>query len=212
MKRILPALAALALILAVGLLHGMWTNRWGMPWQLEQAIERVKSVPRSVADWEGHDLELDAGELAQVGIPGFLYRTYVQRGTGRQVDVLLVCGRPGPVCVHTPDVCLRGAGYQIGDQTNYRLQGPDAQFRTAGMRKKTPTAIFALRVDWAWSATGRWWVPDNPRWTLGHYPVLYKLYVLQAARGAADPPKAGCNDEFLRAFLPQLNKCLFPSS
>ena len=33
--------------------------------------------------------------------------------TGKVVTLFLACGRAGPVCTHTPDVCYAGSGYEV---------------------------------------------------------------------------------------------------
>ena len=50
---------------------------------------------------------------------------------------------------------------------------------------------------------------DNPRWEYARHRFLYKLYVVRplakADESAADDP----TPEFMRVFLPEVQKCLF---
>ena len=46
-------------------------------------------------------------------IDGYLSRTYTNQGTGATVSLLIVGGKPGPISVHTPDICFSGAGYEL---------------------------------------------------------------------------------------------------
>ena len=72
--------------------------------------------------------------MARAGIKGCVYRRYRNPRTGESVSVLLVCGRGGPISVHTPDVCYAGAGYRptarsepkevdLGDGPKRHVQG-----------------------------------------------------------------------------------------
>ena len=69
--------------------------------------------PPTVGDWEGRPLEVEPRELAAAGVIGGVLRRYVNRQDGRAVTVLLVCGPPGPIAVHTPDICFAGIGYDV---------------------------------------------------------------------------------------------------
>src|SRR5689334_4408569 len=113
MLRILPLLAALLLVVGAGLIEDLWINRYGSSAELESAVARLESLPLKVGAWEGEPLTLDEKQITRAGVRGYLLRRYVHRATGRALTVLLVCGRPGPVSVHTPDVCYASAGYTM---------------------------------------------------------------------------------------------------
>jgi hypothetical protein len=133
-------------------------------------------------------------------------RRYVRQGGNDAVLVILMCGRAGQMAVHTPDVCYRGAGYEMaGTQSQQTLPG-GARFWTARFRPATPTSP-ELAIHWAWSAEGRWQAPDSPRLTFAGQPYLYKLYVVREASAApgADPVITG----FLQELLPVLDEVLF---
>src|SRR5437870_1212645 len=108
--RTLPVLTALPLLVGFGVFEGLWTNRWGWSHEVERATERLAAVPRTIGEWHGHDEILDARQVKQAEMSGYVMRRYVHQRTGAALTVLLVCGRPGPTCVHSPDVCYRGAG------------------------------------------------------------------------------------------------------
>src|SRR5690348_2531079 len=111
MGRTIAQLVALAVVVASGVAHGLWTGRWGQPHQLEPAVARLGRVPAAVGDWEGRELPLNRQTLAVAEVAGHVSRRYQNSRTGESVLMLLVCGRPGPISVHTPDVCYEGAGY-----------------------------------------------------------------------------------------------------
>src|SRR5690348_14337503 len=109
MKRSLPAVAAVVLVVACGVVHGFWTGRWSGITNTDVAAH-LAQVPLDVGDWQGHDLEADA--RLKDGMAAVLYRSYVHRQSRETVTVYLVCGRPGPVAVHTPDVCYAASGFE----------------------------------------------------------------------------------------------------
>src|SRR5437764_8305353 len=115
MQRILPAVAALVAVVAVGVVHGFWTDRWGLSEAVAAGAARLDRVPRVVGDW--HAELLETGQRDDPSLAGQLYLRYLNRKTGEAVSVALVCGRPGPVCIHTPDVCYAASGYTVGKVT-----------------------------------------------------------------------------------------------
>src|SRR5205823_11374713 len=64
MKRILPVLMALPLVIAFGVAEGQWTDRWSMSDEIEQASARLRSIPTTAGEWEGTDEELDPRQAA----------------------------------------------------------------------------------------------------------------------------------------------------
>jgi Protein of unknown function (DUF3485) len=102
--------AAAIIILTNGAVEGLLTNRWHRPVELDTGIARVTRVPMTIGDWHAQSEELDESVLTRAGIEGYLYRHYENQLSGKKVTVLLMCGRPGPLSVHTPDICYRGAG------------------------------------------------------------------------------------------------------
>src|SRR5438270_9326493 len=94
-------MAGMVLVLAAGLVHGLWTNRWSDNADLEAAAARLRDVPKDVGDWAGHDQEIDLERIARAEAAGSLLRNYAGPD-GQKVSVVLLCGRFGPLAVHTP--------------------------------------------------------------------------------------------------------------
>lgn len=212
--RNLPILVATLLVIAAGLVQGFWTNRWVTSHELEAAAERLQRVPKQVGSWEGQDQEFETKDYARAGIVGGLLRRYQNRDTGSVVSVLLVCGRPGPISVHTPDVCYRGAGYdQIDDQTQATVESdaPEpAHFWWLRMRKQNTVIPEFLGIHYGWSATGDWSAPKgSPRFEFARFPYLYKLYVVREISTPEGKAESEEDRAFLQAFLPELRKSLF---
>src|SRR5438132_533731 len=88
--------AGMVLVLAAGLVYGLWTNRWSDNADLEAATARLREVPRDIGEWAGHDQEIDSERIARAEVAGSLLRTYAGPD-GQKVSVVLLCGRFGPL-------------------------------------------------------------------------------------------------------------------
>lgn len=217
MRMLALLVAALGVVCCSGLVHGLWTDRWAKSGDREQAVARLESVdfvPIEGGDWECDRVRLDAADLARVGIDGHLSLRFRHRYTGARLSVLLVCGRPGPVAVHTPDVCYRASGFQqSGSAERRQIQResntPAAEFWDAHFSRPAPVKAQQLRVLWAWTADGNWQAPDNPRVVLGGQPYLYKLYLIHEIGPAEKRGKEDVALRFLRQLLPSLEPALF---
>jgi hypothetical protein len=210
MTRALPYAAAFLVLGLAGIGPGLWTGRWSPSADPMTAAARCDDVPMNLGDWEGQAREVNLRELALAEVVGHLYRDYVNRRTGQKVSVLLVCGRPGPISVHTPDVCYRGVGYEIvGGQSKHQIK-PVELFTARFSKQGVPPE--PLRIFWCWGSSGSWAAPDQPRLTFARAGALYKLYVVRSLPPAEEPlEKDPCLD-FLRVLMPELQRCLFPNS
>jgi uncharacterized protein DUF3485 len=212
MPRWWPLLLAFTIIVASGIAHGLCSERWAASPKVQQAVDRLPGVPKTIGDWEGQDIDNDVAEKHRADIQGALQRRY-GRGSGKgEVIVALVCGRSGPISVHTPDVCYQGAGFRmVGEPTKHLVpaagSGEPAAFWKASFVKETFPVREELRIYWSWNAGSGWQIAKEPRLAFARFPVLHKLYAIyRVPQGstAADP----C-PEFLRQFLPEVNGSLF---
>jgi hypothetical protein len=216
MLRSLPLVVAAASLLGSGLLCGLHTNRWGEPAQLQAAAARLDAVASELGDWQGTPADLDARALQAAEVTGHLARHYVHRRTGGEITVILLCGRPGPLAVHTPDVCYRGAGYAaLGEPQKHTVTGVaavgDADFWTAQFAKQGP-APEPLRIFWAWGDDGTWHASDTPRITFARSGALYKLYLVHRSSRLGEPLQDDPCLAFFRVLLPELRKRLSPGA
>jgi len=212
MLRTLAALAATAFVILTGLAQGYWTYRWGPPLGQQVAAERLARVPHDVGDWRGEDHQLPEDQIRAAGLSGYVLRSYVNRFTGAAVTLLIVCGPPGPISVHTPDVCYAGAGYQmIRDpvRKTVRAEGPagGATFWSADFRKQRPGPDPGKRVVWGWSTGDTWQAVDNPRFDFARARALYKVYVVRDITPARED-EADASLVFLGRLLPELRTAL----
>jgi hypothetical protein len=200
--RSLPLLAGVAVLVLSGVVHGLCTQRWQTSEALDTACARVPSVPLRAGAWTAAAVEVDPEPFEQARAAAYWVRRYTREGVAGSVTVILMCGRAGHMAVHTPDVCYRGAGYEMAAEP-VRQNLKAGEFWTARFSLPGRTVIPGLRIFWSWSADGRWQAPSSPRWAFGGEPFLYKLYVV---RDAADESVL---NEFLGELLPVLEQSLF---
>src|SRR5262249_46573320 len=111
MNRLVACILTFALLVGGGLVHGLNAERWRASSDLELGVERVPTVPLEVDGWVAEVRDSHAAELDQAGARGYWTRTY--RKDGHEILAILMVGRAGRMAVHTPEVCYRGAGYEL---------------------------------------------------------------------------------------------------
>src|SRR5262249_9023634 len=102
MLRFLSVAGAFVPLFFSGIVHGLWTDRWGLSAAPTASAERLQHIPLVLGEWRGEEVPIDAD--SSKGVAGYLCRRYVNQ-RNEMVTVALVCGRPGAVVTHTPDVC-----------------------------------------------------------------------------------------------------------
>jgi hypothetical protein len=213
----LPIWVALAVVVSAGLLHGFRTDRWSTPSGADAVSAQLDSIPMAIGDWVGEPLELTARARSRAEIQSYVLRRYVQQRTGTEVSMMLVCGRGGPIAVHTPEVCFPGAGYQItGGSKRHEVALPSAgapsEFWVSKFRKGEGGVAEHMLIFWSWNATGAWQAPDNPRLSLAHHSRLFKLYVCRQAAVLDQPLERDPATDFLNRLMPQVEKALAAGS
>lgn len=215
MLRLLPLLIAIPLVIAYGVTEGFWTNRWTLSSELKQAAERLDKVPLSFGEWQGQTKKIEQRFLEQGEVSGYILRDYVNPKTGETVQVLIICGLPGPTSVHTPDVCYRGAGYVMAAQETRHSEkvkslAQTVEMWTANFRKPQSPISGQLRIYWTWTVDGQWNAPSSPRWQYAGQKILYKMYLVhQDLEDRTSGQDKTCMD-FLHEFVPRVNQTLFP--
>jgi len=210
MKR-LPVIVTFVLVISSGLVHALWKESGGTSAVLEEAVGRVKLVPRTIGAWRGEDIALEAEEeFVKAGAEAYWMRKYVRRG--KSITVLLMCGRAGRMSVHTPEFCYQGLGYQVVDAAANVEVATEAgklkgEFWTARFTKQLGGAG-DLRLFWGWNAGAGWRAPASPRWEFRGKPFLYKLYVVHETSPGQRLENEPALD-FLKLALPELEKILF---
>ena len=212
MIRLLPLWFVLPAILVAGFVHGRWTDRWTSSQGVATAVDRLTRVPLEIGDWHGRELKIDKETIEMAGIDGYVMRRYNSPRLGA-ISILLVCGRPGPIAAHTPEVCYGGAGYEATREPVEVRVDPNAAnptdtfFASTFAMPNAPDRV-PLRLFWAWNGARTWEVSTNPRLGFAHYPCLYKLYIIRETFRTDGPEGDDCILDFSRSFLPVLRKIL----
>ena len=180
MWRVGIGLAATVVLLANGVLAGVWTNRWHRPVELETGISKLLDVPMTIGDWHGRSEELEAVVLARAGIDGYFLRHYENQLNGKKITVLLMCGRAGPMALHEPNICYHGAGYfQNGSiaiwPQKYGDGSTSAEFKRGKFSKSDATDVTSTRIEWSWR---RWRAVASPSQSKSGFRPL--SFVVQA--------------------------------
>ncbi|MHB1423534.1 MAG: exosortase-associated EpsI family protein [Gemmataceae bacterium] len=207
MKRWFAAIMGSAFLIICGIVHGFWTDRWASPLETAQAAERLDAIPLELGDWDGEVIEVKAGE-AGAGVAKCIKRRYVHRKTGAAVSLFLVCGRPGPVSIHTPEVCYGASGFTVNNRDRYDANSGDSMWKTDATRANA-TEETRLRLYWGWSDGSTWTAADDPRVQFVRSPVLHKLYVVREMSSVSLSNQSEPCEEFLQTLLPVLRRTLF---
>ena len=210
MQRTFLVVLAAALIVGGGVLHGMLSDRWGNPEELAQIARRVHALKAEFGDWTSREAKLDAAQLKVGEIVDHTSREYVNRTTGERVSVLLICGRPGAISVHTPDICYQGLGYVMGQRQPFVLRysetvRPAEMWAAPFVKHPDPEP---LQICWAWSTGSVWTAPDHPRLVFYREKALYKLYIIRRAKELNGPVVDDVTQGFLRELMPELKRAL----
>lgn len=205
---------SLIVIVMTTVASGLWNGRWGLSNELQEAVGRLAAVPEQFGDWESRaTVDLDERAVALGEIDGYLSRQYKNMRDGGEVTILLVCGRPGPISLHTPDVCYRGQGYVPVDEPSIQhvenVPGTRApSFKTAVFRKERSALQDSLIIYWSWNADGPWETPKDPRLAYASGRALYKLYVIRRVASGDGSDEANAVEGFIREFVPELQRVL----
>jgi EpsI family protein len=210
----LPVVTFAALAIGLGTAYGFQTNRWLASRELDGAAARLQTVPKDVGDWKGTDVEFEPADFARAGISGTVFRRYRNVRTGATVSVLIVCGRGGPISVHTPDVCYADAGFQALGEPARRTVGAGSEGQVAvwsmEFAKPDPTDPARLEVCWGWIREGPLETPTDARLSYGRFPALYKIYVVREFMPKSRAAKDNWCDQFIQRALPEIQSALAP--
>jgi hypothetical protein len=210
MTRIISAVAASVLVIVCGVVHGFWTDRWRLPVETAAAAARMDALPMDIGDWRGAAIDVKNPQAG--GVAGTLERRYSNKLTGDEVSIFLVCGRAGPVSIHTPEACYGASGFTFSGKSKATVRDRGGEFWSADAEKTTAADTSRLRIYWSWNDGKGWAAPtEDARWTYVSWrvPVLYKLYVLRDLNGATQASKEEPCQAFLQAALPELDRALF---
>lgn len=205
----------LAVIVGGSVYLGVRSDRWGESDHLVSALGKLSGVPNTIGEWTGTEIEFNREDMVHMGIQGWVSRQYQNGRTGETVSMLLVCGKGGPISVHTPEVCYAGAGYSAvsaeSEATLSNIEGQEESpsFKVRRFNKKDREVPETIEIYWSWSVDGvNWEAPDNARGHLAREPALYKLYVVRRVLVGGQAEKVNSCEDFLRKSLPVLRAVL----
>lgn len=192
-------LVGLGLVIITGALYGYYSQRWGTPADLDAAGEHLADFPQKIGEWQLlHNASLEKSVLDMLECTGYVNRHYIHRDTGREIAVAIIVGPPGPVAVHTPEICFSSRAYEL--QSERKLEtitsssGREHSFWSVDFESKTALAD-KLRVHYAWSLGRLWKASGSPRFQYGAAPLLYKIQV--AAEMPADSDSTDLDSGYL---------------
>jgi hypothetical protein len=212
MTRTILLAIAFVVVFVDGLVYGLWTDRWGNGQAVDEAVGRLERVPLTIGDWQGQARLEGSREAEQAGFSGFCLRRYERPRDGMVVEVMLACGRPGPLCVHPPSVCYAGAGFVQAEaavkHVAFAAADTPAEFWKSRFTKSDSAIPMNLRIFWSWRTLTSWKAAHNPRWEFAAEPVLFKMYVTHVLTGADDRREDSACAEFLDLLLPEIEKAV----
>ena len=219
MRRFIPALAIVlvaGLTLLSGLIHGQMSNRWGPSPDVLAVAEKLEEIPDRVGSWQLKNSDkMDDFTANMLQCAGYILRTYENRVTGENVNMFIIVGPPGPISVHTPEVCYDSQGYPIREArqrvTIENRDGPDDNFWAMTLRSKDLNAD-QIRAYYAWSTGGPWLAAKGPRYAYAGCPYLYKIQLASHTSLQTDPGTGDPCSRFLKDFVPEAKRYLVAPS
>lgn len=213
MSRALPVLVGLAVLLAAGLVHGLWTDRWRPSPALAEAKALLDSLPADLGPWKGREVEQDPEMLELAGAAAHYSRSFIDPQTGDSVLVILLVGRASRMVVHRPEHCYSAAGFELAGKPERTTVEPPgvapAEMFTGLFTRDEATGPTRLRIFWSFFAPSSGWsAPANPRLSFAQEKVLYKLYVLRGVTRPKEPIKNDPCVRLLGELLPVLDRAL----
>jgi hypothetical protein len=208
MLRYIPVVIASMAVIACGVVHGFWTDRWVTGAEPKEAGDNLAKLPPIIGDWDGQAIESKSSQGDEV--TGWLQRRYTNRKTGEAVTMAIVCGRPGPISSHTPDVCYGASGFTVGHPRRANVPGDKGEFWTADAIKGSATGETKLRIYWGWNDGSGWLAVDDARQTYPRSPVLHKLYVIREVSSSTKDENEPCL-KFLQSMVPLFDKTVLRS-
>jgi hypothetical protein len=201
-----------ALTVLAGVLQGRMSNRWGPSPDMLSAANKLKQIPQQFGDWRlKSTADLDKNSLEQLDPAGYLVRAYENQATGEVVSVTVLLGRPGPISVHTPEICMGSQNYQCrGERQKVTIGGAAGEndefwaldYKTNDLRGDL------LRVYYGWSFGDRWSAAKDARFWSAGKPYLYKIQLSGLLPPGAGPQSDDPCHKFLKDFVPAAKECL----
>jgi Protein of unknown function (DUF3485) len=199
-------------ILLAGTLWGGWLHtkmdaRRGSDEALNAAAKRLLyPLSQRLGNWRlVGQAEFSADVVRMLQCPAHINCTYVDEQTGDRVSVAVIIGPPGPIAVHTPEICYSSQDYALTtERTAVPIRDRNQREHTLWQVELRPNDVTGqpLRVLYGWGTGDAWSATDDPRFAHASAPYLYKIQLSgPAAHGASNSDPC---QNFLQWFLPEL--------
>jgi hypothetical protein len=182
----------------------------------------MANIPEEFGDWKrAKEADLPGYALEQLQVSDAKNWTYVNTQTDEKVNVSFLVGPTGRLAVHTPEICMDGQGFMVGqerqrehfsrsvsppqsaDDGNGENGTSDDQntfWRVAIVSRSA--ADYQIVSYYALGTGKQWWAKDNPRYELAQYPFILKMQVETLSQ--SDPESYNAARNFLKDFLPEV--------
>ena len=201
---IVAYVTAMVILLVGAVAQGKLSNRWGLAVDSSDEKAILNAIPRSFGDWETREEPaLPPAALQILECEAAVNRVYFNRRTGTSVVLTVLLGPPGPLSVHTPEICLSSRDYvQVGPPEKLKLfsGATESEYQRAAFRPTLPTAPY-LEILYGWNDRSGWRAPDSPRFTYAGKPLLYKVQVASQLWANVTSGENGAAAEFLKGFV-----------
>src|SRR5262249_31143018 len=98
-----------------GWLQGRMATRWGADELLTSAAQRLEQpLSEQQGNWRLlKETQVSADVARMLQCPAHINRTYVHQQTGEVIIISVIIGPPGPISVHTPEVCYSSQDFAL---------------------------------------------------------------------------------------------------
>jgi hypothetical protein len=197
--------AGVGITIATGVVCGRASQRWGAVPDLVAAGDHLKTLPKQIGSWQlVEEEEMGSAEIQMLSCAGYVNRKYADQQTGDVVSLAIYVGPPGPIAVHTPEVCYSSRDF-TAEGARKRVEFAGANDLTHALwntRFRSNNAIGErLTVYYGWLADNEWNATESPRFAFAGSPMLFKL---QIAANMPASDEAGQQDpcrNFLQALM-----------
>jgi hypothetical protein len=170
---------AVLITLTGGILYGNYSQRWNVSSEMRSAADHLGQLPREIGKWKAvEDMPIAESALQMLECAAHINRRYVNEETGKSLQLAIMLGPPGPIAVHTPEICYSSRAYEIKGERSETVLDVSTEKRHSFWTIDFVTRnAFAdrLRVYYAWSDGRNWIASNSPRFEFAGAPLLYKL-------------------------------------
>ena len=120
---------------------------FGMDWRIERAGDWLPDFPAQFGQWTSQETPLSKDQLAALGNPKYLSRTYTN-AFGETVQVTILTAS-SVLAFHDPRYCSVGSGYAVTGTAKLPIAGPGTEVTAMALEKDGQRALLLY-----WCQTG----------------------------------------------------------